>query len=131
MLSNYTVKGVLLVALVTALLGCGGEGAHIDGLFNVSAKPVTLDDNSPGLQFFARSTADVDVFKVVVSTPNGEELIIEGNNATVYEGQLIQMQEDDTGFYWIAGQWSFRFVGNLSRGTRASFDVTELVSVGL
>jgi hypothetical protein len=122
---------VAAAALVVGLVGCGGEGAHVDGLFQVAASPVTLTDESPGLQFFAKTTKDVDIFKVVITAPTGTELLLEGKNNTFYEGQVISLQDDDEAFIWITGQWTFRFVGKLSRGGQESFDVIETVKVSL
>jgi hypothetical protein len=131
MSKTNTIKGMMLtMAVAVALLGCGGD-VHMDGLFSVSAMPVTLVDESQGLQFFARTTKDVEIFKVVVTNPQGIVMTLEGNDLLLYEGEVLQLQQEDEAYNWTAGQWSFRFVGNIARGNRESFDTTELFGVGL
>ncbi len=136
-----SIKTFFSSALIACFVAIGCSGSSNDNnpvaptqepppTFSVASIKVTCNDGSDCIQFFARPDKDVVLVKVVITPPAGDKITFNAGNTTVVAGESVGLQNANTAYIRISGEWRFTFTGNLATGDKSSFEVTATVSVG-
>lgn len=137
---RFPIFVTLFLALV--LVGCdsGGSNSEPDDEpepipaappgFEIASRTVTLQDNTEGVQFFARPDIDVILVRVDIETPLGGEINFNAESSTVVKDESFALQDDGIAYRKVSGNWRFTIVGRHAADTQASFDVEVAINVG-
>lgn len=98
--------------------------------FEIASRTVTLQDNTEGVQFFARPSIDVILVRVDIETPLGGEVNFNAGSSTVVKDESFALQDGGVAYRKVSGNWQFTLVGRHAADTQASFEVAQTVNVG-
>ncbi|MDG5816487.1 hypothetical protein QA601_15425 [Chitinispirillales bacterium ANBcel5] len=123
--------GIFLFSLLTFFLlhGCSGSDSTAPPGISVTSTNVARIDGTPGIQFFAKSNMDIQLIKVVIIDPLGEDYEYNFHNIVTIEGETVPLQAQDIAYRRISGNWTFIFTGSKTGGDRSTFEVTAVVDV--
>jgi hypothetical protein len=133
-LKNIKLVSTLLLLLSLFLFGCSkddnpaGPEEPTPPSFSISSVNVQLQGGAEGIQFFARTNRDISLIRVNIRNPLGTEQVFNVGGGVFLNDEVIALQNANTGYVRVSGNWSFRFVGN-HEPTKESFDVTQTLSV--
>ncbi|RMD65950.1 hypothetical protein D6833_02150 [Candidatus Parcubacteria bacterium] len=122
-----------------AVLGCSGGDSNNNPVgpapnpppgFSMASVKVQCNDGSDCIQFFARPDKDVVLVKVVITPPAGDKITFNFGSTTVVANESIGLQNANTAYLRISGEWKFMFTGSLATGDKSSFEVSATISVG-
>jgi len=135
---NFKMLSTTILAAMLFAFGCASDDNSPTAppatqdpppTFSMASVNLQCNDGSDCIQFSTRPSKDVVLVKVVIERPAGNSITFNLGSSTVIAGEDIGLQDDNSAYFRISGEWKFTFTGNLATGDKSSFEVTAVVNV--